>query len=514
MATDPSASLTSLSDTALRRSHDRLHEIHKATSLGSEEIEAHHLIADELRRRGLGHPTDTDGLHDAAITMSSVRVPLENLAKMLGPAEVDAIAQMALANGTTFADVYELLTANGWALRAEPAMPSEDDTEEPEDGTETGGEVDEEYANLNPRQIALVEAYEKIAEDHGPFDQTASGNGAHYIPAADNVFASAGIKCSNCVFFHGGGVCEILTGQVEAEAACKLWVIDTGLVVKAHGVHKYEDPEDGEHCARCGQDRDNWRHKVADAKQAAALYKPPIGVQDAAKRALEWVREGYAGDGFTQVGIARARDLSNGKQVSPETVRRMYSFFARHGVNRDTKYELEDGKPTPWRVAWDAWGGDAGRTWAKRVVEGMKVGKAGVIKAVEERRFTLGPWYVPNSLDAHDEWTDPDELQAALWDYVKKGNREIRLQHTPNTRAGEWVEAMTLPFPMEAALVDPASGAVTRRTFPPGTVMLGVQWDDWAWEMVKKGQIRGYSIGGSAERADEEPPMYVDVTAE
>ena len=33
-----------------------------------------------------------------------------------------------------------------------------------------------------------------------------------------------------------------------------------------------------------------------------------------------------------------------------------------------------------------------------------------------------------------------------------------------------------------------------------GTVFMGVQWEPWAWELVKKGKLTGYSIGGKAER--------------
>ena len=95
-------------------------------------------------------------------------------------------------------------------------------------------------------------------------------------------------------------------------------------------------------------------------------YSPPQGAIDAAARALEWRRE--YGRGGTEVGVARARDLSNGKSLSEETVRRMASFFARHSNHRDTHYEFRNGQPTTWRIAWDLWGGDAGRSWAERIV--------------------------------------------------------------------------------------------------------------------------------------------------
>ena len=163
------------------------------------------------------------------------------------------------------------------------------------------------------------------------------------------------------------------------------------------------------------------------------------------------------------------------------------------------------------RVAWDAWGGDAGKSWAQGLVE--RWDREDMKKEAEEKRFTLGPWYVPNSLDAHSEWTDPEELQKALWDYVKSGNRQIRLQHVPETVAGHWVEAMTMPFETDVPMMNLAEGTVEKKKFPEGTVFLGVQWEPWAWDLVKQGAIRGFSIGGKAARKEEDLYAVLDKSA-
>lgn len=122
-----------------------------------------------------------------------------------------------------------------------------------------------------------------------------------------------------------------------------------------------------------------------------------------------------------------------------------------------------------------------------------------VSKSIDERRFTLGPMYIPNRLDAHAEWTDPDELQKSVWDYVRKGDRRIRLQHNRDVVAGEALEVMAWPYEVDVPMVQ-KSGESLPMTFPANTVFLGVQWEPWAWELVKAGKIRGYSIGGKAER--------------
>lgn len=93
-------------------------------------------------------------------------------------------------------------------------------------------------------------------------------------------------------------------------------------------------------------------------------YVPPQGVQNAGKRALELIKEGKAGVGFTSVGRARAAQLANGSALSKDTVRRMASYFARHAVDKKAGW-ADAGKETPGYVAWLAWGGDAGAVWSK-----------------------------------------------------------------------------------------------------------------------------------------------------
>lgn len=130
---------------------------------------------------------------------------------------------------------------------------------------------------------------------------------------------------------------------------------------------------------------------------------------------------------------------------------------------------------------------------------------AGWVAKAAEYKYTLGPAYVPFREDAHGEFADADTLQRAMWDWVRKGDRTIYLQHSDKA-AGEMVEMMTVPFPLEAELTVPGQG-VTKYTFPADTPFLGVVWEDWAWDLVKSGQLRGYSIGGTAKRVEADLPV-------
>ena len=101
-------------------------------------------------------------------------------------------------------------------------------------------------------------------------------------------------------------------------------------------------------------------------------YKPTEGMKEEAQRGLDWRRE--HGRGGTEVGIARARDIVNGKNLSEDTVKRMYSFFSRHEVDKQGEgfSPGEDGYPSNGRIAWALWGGDAGFTWSKGITEILK----------------------------------------------------------------------------------------------------------------------------------------------
>ena len=96
---------------------------------------------------------------------------------------------------------------------------------------------------------------------------------------------------------------------------------------------------------------------------------PNDAMAEEAERGLAWRRE--YGRGGTEVGIARARDISNKVNLSMDTVRRMSSYFARHEVDKEAEgfRPGEDGYPSNGRIAWALWGGDAGRSWASRILE-------------------------------------------------------------------------------------------------------------------------------------------------
>ena len=102
------------------------------------------------------------------------------------------------------------------------------------------------------------------------------------------------------------------------------------------------------------------------------MPRPNDGMKSEAQKGLDW-REEF-GRGGTRVGAVRARQIVAGENLSDDTVKRMYSFFSRHEVDKQAEgfSAGEEGYPSNGRIAWALWGGDAGYSWSKRLVEQMK----------------------------------------------------------------------------------------------------------------------------------------------
>lgn len=114
---------------------------------------------------------------------------------------------------------------------------------------------------------------------------------------------------------------------------------------------------------------------------------PTQSMADEAQRGLDWRAE--YGRGGTEVGVARARDISNRKDLSDDTIGRMVSYFARHEVDKDAQgfRPGEDGYPSAGRIAWALWGGDPGKSWADK--EWAKIKGEGAEKMMMRKNLVL-----------------------------------------------------------------------------------------------------------------------------
>ena len=97
-------------------------------------------------------------------------------------------------------------------------------------------------------------------------------------------------------------------------------------------------------------------------------YKPPAAVASAARRALD-IRAKLppSRQAGTPVGVRRASPLASREADSLDTIKRMVSFFDRHGASPGSAEARRD-RTSKAAQAWGLWSGNAGRSWARRIL--------------------------------------------------------------------------------------------------------------------------------------------------
>jgi hypothetical protein len=138
--------------------------------------------------------------------------------------------------------------------------------------------------------------------------------------------------------------------------------------------------------------------------------KPTKGMIEQAKMGLE-MRKEY-GRGGTQVAVARARNISNGDNLSFDTISRMNSFFARHEGNKKAEgfSPGEKGYPSAGAIAWKLWGGDAGQSWAAK--------KSKEIEAVREN-------FSDDEYDELFESLEGEKIDEKIWELVDEQDEHL-----------------------------------------------------------------------------------------
>jgi hypothetical protein len=158
-------------------------------------------------------------------------------------------------------------------------------------------------------------------------------------------------------------------------------------------------------------------------------YKPTAGMQSAARRAIKLKEQGKAKGAGTMVGWTRAGQLARGETLSLSTVKRMYSFFSRHEVDKKGKDWDNAANPSNGKIMWLAWGGDAGFSWSRKIVEREKNMKKSLTtnELVEEIKDILDD--VVNPVDTVVEIPDDEEITKALRPEITKEQLGMVIEH-------------------------------------------------------------------------------------
>lgn len=177
------------------------------------------------------------------------------------------------------------------------------------------------------------------------------------------------------------------------------------------------------------------------------------------------------------------------------------------------------------RIAWGA----VKQSWKKNE-QGEWVKKIAFITKSEERRYTLGVVYEPNKPDAEDDFATADEIEKACWEFskllqgktpvAKAGIRLIEaVAKAVTTGKSVQIDVTELVEKLEKGAlglmhelwsddigtivenyIAPVDMVIDSEKVTKGTWLMGIVWSPEAFEKVKKGEITGLSMGGTAIR--------------
>jgi hypothetical protein len=234
-------------------------------------------------------------------------------------------------------------------------------------------------------------------------------------------------------------------------------------------------------------------------KKADGGYQPNAGMKAAARRALKWRDAGLATGAGTPVGWGRASDIVAGRSMSLDTVKRMYSFFSRHEVDKKGKNWND---PSNGKIMWNAWGGDAGFAWSRAIVaKENKIEK----ESAGAERLSGGPGFKL-------EFNVPDCLGG--YAIVKAGSGQVIGCYTTKEHAEEAMRAIAVNEPDLTKSANPTptadSTSIWDGVFSPlGNVISGTNYGDldgdtgWLSTYNTPPQKDGQPSAGYGNRSDK-----------
>lgn len=121
-----------------------------------------------------------------------------------------------------------------------------------------------------------------------------------------------------------------------------------------------------------------------------------------------------------------------------------------------------------------------------------------IIDKSDEKQLVYGVVYEPDVEDAHGDYMDAEDIEKAAHEFMKVA-RNIDTNHDFEAGVGEVVESY----------IAPADFDIDGEKITKGTWLMVTKASDEVWESIKKGDITGYSMAGTAEVIEkqvEQPP--------
>ena len=158
------------------------------------------------------------------------------------------------------------------------------------------------------------------------------------------------VTCDQCPQCQSGEMKSDCCANVVKQAPCWDGYVQRGM-----------KPGDGgkmvPNCVPAEKADDLWEDSdyvtyETDSMSKADGYSPPAGARSAARRAIKFKEDGKATGAGTAVGWTRAGQLARGETLSLSTVKRMYSYFSRHEVDKKGKDWGNTANPSNGYIMW------------------------------------------------------------------------------------------------------------------------------------------------------------------
>ena len=197
------------------------------------------------------------------------------------------------------------------------------------------------------------------------------------MPKLDKAYEGCGcptckelnVSCDQCPVCQANEMKSDCCSDINKQAPCWDGYVQRGM-----------KPKNGKmvpNCVPAAKADDLWEDDdtvvyETDSMSKADGYSPPAGARAAARKAIKFKEQGKAKGAGTSVGWTRAGQLARGESLSLSTVKRMYSYFSRHEVDKKGKDWANQSNPSNGYIMWLAWGGDAGFAWSRSIVNREK----------------------------------------------------------------------------------------------------------------------------------------------
>lgn len=240
--------------------------------------------------------------------------------------------------------------------------------------------------------------------------------------------------------------------------------------------------------------------KMTEDDFAESISDYPEGVKTLAKAAVDYAEKNGWGSCGTQVGKTRASQLANGEPISVDTLKRMYSYLSRHKADLTSSKSYEDGCG---KLMYDAWGGEAGLTYAERKLKQLENMKMVFSVIDEDKKIIVGAAMVPNKMiHRYDDlgnlyyvFFSKESIKKMADKFLKeKRTDETSIEHN-GLKLGSQKVFITESWVSEDPIYDKSHKYGFE--LPSGTWFVSMKVnDDKVWKLIKDKALTGYSVEG------------------